>query len=310
MTLPPPGMVDSWRPLHAVLLHRPVEALADADAAAWGYPAGRDLARCQAEFEAFAALLRAQDVAVAIDTTPVGVDAVYACDPLVPSPWGAIVGRMRKPQRQAENAAAAAHLARLGVAPLGAITAGHVEGGDVVWLDRTLALIGVGHRSDHAGADALEALLAPRGARLRRVELPYLHGPQECLHLRSLLNVVAGDLAVVLRRWLPVALLDELQARGLTLLDACEDELASQGNNLLALAPRRVALVAGNPRTEAVLRAAGVEVLAFEGGELCVKGTGGPTCLCFDWARAVDDAALDVDAVEASAGAGRATERR
>jgi arginine deiminase len=46
-----------------------------------------------------------------------------------------------------------------------------------------------------------------------------------------------------------------------------------------------VLLTAGNPRTAARLRGAGVEVLEFAGAELCVKGTGGPTCLCFDLAR-------------------------
>ncbi|MCB9738540.1 MAG: hypothetical protein H6747_04670 [Deltaproteobacteria bacterium] len=49
-----------------------------------------------------------------------------------------------------------------------------------------------------------------------------------------------------------------------------------------AVGPRRVLLTAGNPRTAARRREAGVAVLEFEGQELCVKGTGGPTCLCFD----------------------------
>jgi N-dimethylarginine dimethylaminohydrolase len=279
------GIENTWAPPRRVLLHRPVEALPDADAAAWGYPEGRDLARCQTEFAGFVALLQAEGVEVAIDETPVGPDAVYACDPLLPSPFGPIVGRMRKALRQPENAAAAAHLARLGITPWATLPDGHVEGGDVIWLDRANVLVAVGHRSDRRGAEAFATLLAPHGVRVRPVEMPWMDGPEVCLHLRSLINVVAPDLAVVERRWLPTVLLEELQARGLRLVDAVEDEYGTQGNNLQAVAPGRVLLTAGNPRTAARLRGAGVEVLEFDGAELCVKGTGGPTCLCFDLAR-------------------------
>jgi dimethylargininase len=277
---------SSWAPLHSVLLHRPVEPLSDADAEAWGYPAGRDAARCDTEFAGFAALLAAEGVDVHPDERPTGVDAVYACDPLIPTPFGPIVGRMRKPLRQPENRAAAAHLARLGVTPFGRLDRGHVEGGDVVWLDATSAIIGIGTRSDHAGADALEALIAPRGATLRRIELPWRDGPDVCLHMRSLLNIVDANLAVVLRPWMPTAALQWLEQRGLRLLDAVAEEYDTQGNNLLVLRPGVVAMVAGNPRSVAMLNAAGVEVHTFAGDELCIKGTGGPTCLCFDLWRA------------------------
>jgi dimethylargininase len=277
---------NSYAPLHAVLLHRPVEALSDADAEAWGYPAGRDAARCDAEFAAFAALLAAEGVDVHIDEAPVGVDACYRCDPLIPTPFGPIVGRMRKLLRQPENAAAQRHLASLGITPIGAIADGHVEGGDVVWLDADNVLIAVGTRSDHRGADALEAIVGPRGVRVRRVELPWRDGPDVCLHLRSLLNVLSAELAVVLRPWLPTVVLEELAARGIRLLDAVAEEYDSQGNNLLVLRPGVVCMVAGNPKTKAMLEREGLTVRTFAGDELCIKGTGGPTCLCFDLWRA------------------------
>lgn len=280
------GIGRTIDPLHRVLLHRPTEALTNADAAAWGYPRGRDLERIDEEFRAFCDLLRRHGVELHIDEATVGVDAVYACDPLLPTPWGPVVTTMGKGLRGAEPAAAAAHLRRLGVAPLATLGAGHVEGGDVLWLAPELVLVGVGDRSDPAGVDAFEALLAPRGVRVRRVELPWRDGPSVCLHLRSLINVLDVDLAIIDRPWLPTTLVGELQARGLTLLDADPAEIATQGNNILVLRPRVVAMTAGNPRTETTLRAAGVEVHAFDGQVLCVEGTGGPTCLCFDLWRA------------------------
>ncbi len=281
------GIRNTIDPLRRVLLHRPTEPLTAAEAAAWGYPRARDLVQIDAEFRAFCALLQGQGVALHIDEATVGVDAVYACDPLLPTPWGPVVTRMGKGLRGHEPAAAAAHLRRLGITPFATLAAGHVEGGDVLWLGRDLVLVGVGDRSDPTGVDAFEALLAPRGVRVRRVELPWRDGPGVCLHLRSLINVLDVDLAIVDRPWLPTTLIHELEARGLRLLDAEPGEWTTQGNNVLVLRPRVVALTAGNPRTEATLRAAGVEVHAFAGQVLCVEGTGGPTCLCFDlWRQA------------------------
>jgi N-dimethylarginine dimethylaminohydrolase len=38
-------------------------------------------------------------------------------------------------------------------------------------------------------------------------------------------------------------------------------------------------MLSGNPRTRALLEAAGVEVHEYEGREISWKGAGGPTCL-------------------------------
>jgi len=51
------------------------------------------------------------------------------------------------------------------------------------------------------------------------------------------------------------------------------------GTNVLALAPRRCLMLAGNPRTRAALERAGADVVEYEGTEISVKGAGGPTCL-------------------------------
>ena len=288
-TSPHLGICTTIAPLRRVLLHHPSEALTAEDAAAWGYPRARDLGQIDAEFRGFCALLQREGVEIHVDEASVGVDAVYACDPLLPTPWGPVVTRMGKGLRGAEPAAAAAHLQRLGIAPLATLATGHVEGGDVLWLARDLVLVGVGDRSDPTGVDAFEALLAPRGVRVRRVELPWRDGPDVCLHLRSLINVLDRDLAIVDRPWLPTTLLRELEARGIRLIDADPGEIATQGNNILVLRPRVVALTAGNPRTEATLHDAGVTVHRFAGQALCVEGTGGPTCLCFDlWREGPD----------------------
>ena len=51
------------------------------------------------------------------------------------------------------------------------------------------------------------------------------------------------------------------------------------GCNVLAVAPRRCVVIAGNPRTRRRLEQAGAEVHEYQGREISVKGAGGPTCL-------------------------------
>ena len=58
-----------------------------------------------------------------------------------------------------------------------------------------------------------------------------------------------------------------------------EEEYDSQGCNVLAVAPRVAVALDGNPETRRRMEAAGVEVHAFRGREISLKGCGGPTCL-------------------------------
>jgi N-dimethylarginine dimethylaminohydrolase len=67
--------------------------------------------------------------------------------------------------------------------------------------------------------------------------------------------------------------------RGTTLVEVPDEEFDTMGTNVLALAPRRCLMLAGNPRTRTALERAGAEVTEYEGREISVKGAGGPTCL-------------------------------
>ena len=87
------------------------------------------------------------------------------------------------------------------------------------------------------------------------------------------------DLALVYSPLLPVPFRETLQARGIDLVEVPEAEFETMGCNVLAVAPRRCVMLAGNPQTRARLEQAGAEVHEFDGQEICTKGAGGPTCL-------------------------------
>ena len=111
------------------------------------------------------------------------------------------------------------------------------------------------------------------------VELPYWKGPEEVLHLMSFMSLLDDNLAVVYQRLLPVPLFELLTARGVQLVDVPDEEYDSMGCNVLALAPRRVVMISGNPVTRSRLEAMGCVVTEFAGKEICIPGNGGPTCL-------------------------------
>ena len=111
------------------------------------------------------------------------------------------------------------------------------------------------------------------------VELPYWKGPGEVLHLMSCISLVDDNLAVVYRRLMPVSLFELLDERGMQFVDVPDEEYESIGCNVLAVSPRNVIVVSGNPVTKSRLEAAGCRVSEFEGNEICLPGAGGPTCL-------------------------------
>ena len=94
-----------------------------------------------------------------------------------------------------------------------------------------------------------------------------------------MISPVDRDLAVVYSPLLPVPFREALLDRGTTLVDVPDDEFERMGANVLAIAPRRCVMVAGNPITRARLERAGADVREYEGDDISRKGGGGPTCL-------------------------------
>jgi len=107
----------------------------------------------------------------------------------------------------------------------------------------------------------------------------------------SLVSPVDRDLAVVYSPLMPVPFRELLLNRGISLVEVPDEEFASMGANVLAIGPRRVVMLKGNPITRGRLEAARVEVIEYEGEHISIKGGGGPTCLTRPLRRAIDRAA-------------------
>jgi N-dimethylarginine dimethylaminohydrolase len=209
-----------------------------------------------------------------------GLDSIYAHDPLVVTNRGVILCNMGKPQRTGEPAAASAFLVQHGLPILGEIRSpGTLEGGDVCWLDARTVAVGEGYRTNAEGIRQLRVLLSDLVDAVIPVPLPHWTGPDDCLHLLSFISPVDHDKAVVYSRMMPVPFRQLLLARGMALIEVPDAEYDSMACNVLAVAPGKCIILAGNPITQARLEAAGVQVWTYAGADLCIKGGGGPTCL-------------------------------
>jgi N-dimethylarginine dimethylaminohydrolase len=117
------------------------------------------------------------------------------------------------------------------------------------------------------------------GGDVRAYDLPYWKGPDELVHLLSVISPVADDLAVVYLPLLPVGLWELLLDLDIRLIEVPDAEFPTLGCNVLAVRPGVVILAEGNPVTAAALAAAGCEVHTYPAKEIGVNGSGGPTCM-------------------------------
>jgi N-dimethylarginine dimethylaminohydrolase len=249
---------------------------------ALNFTAAPDFARAVDQYEDFLELLRNSDCEIAMlpKVDGIGLDSIYARDASVVCDRGVILGNMSKPQREREPAAQEAALRALGCPILGSIQPpGRLEGGDVVWLDEHIVAVGRGYRTNEAGIAQLRALLGGSIDELLIVPLPHWRGAGDVFHLMSIVSPVDRDLAVVYSPLMPVPFRERLLEQGMTLVEVPDNEFESMGANVLAIAPRRCVMMAGNPVTRTRLEAAGTQVLEYEGSEISLKGGGGPTCL-------------------------------
>jgi len=207
-------------------------------------------------------------------------DSLYTHDPVLMTDRGAVIFQTGKIARRGERDAFADAFATWGVPILGAVDGpGTAEAGDMVWLDHDTLLVGCGFRTNAAGIEQLSALLQPLGVIVIPVELPYWNGPDDVLHLMSFISLLDHDLAIIYRRIVPVSLFGLLTSRGVQMVQVPEEEYETLGCNVLAVSPRSVVMVSGNPVTRSRLEEAGCKVSEFDGTEICVPGAGGPTCL-------------------------------
>ncbi len=247
-----------------------------------GYLHALDFSRAQQQHAELCRLLTnagAHVICLPSDAS-LSLDAVYAHDSSFPSDYGLILMNPGKENRVSEASQHHKLYSELGIPILGSVRApGTAEAGDMVWLDERTLLIGRGYRTNADGIAQVRALLALTGVEVIPAPLPYGSGPSACLHLMSLMSMLDEQTVLVDLPWLAVEMVELLKSHALRLIEIDYSDRATLACNVLSLGNRRLIAIEENARTNCRLREAGFEVSTFPGSEICINGSGGPTCL-------------------------------
>jgi N-dimethylarginine dimethylaminohydrolase len=283
------GVTSMAAPLRRVLVRRPA-LTGDFAGAGWRAP---DPGPLLGQHERFTGLLTELGCSVTVAQDLIGpgaaglVDATYVRDAGLMTARGAVLFQMAKPGRRAEPALLGDALKAAGVPVRARLTGpARADGGDFIWLDDRTLLAGHSYRTNAAATSQLAGLLAMDGVTVDHVDMPHDRGPDHVLHLMSVISPVDSDLAVVYPPLTPVSLMQALARRAITVIPVEAEEYETMAGNVLAIRPRVVVMLDGNPRTRAALEQHGCEVHSYDGSEISLKGDGGPTCLTFPLHRA------------------------
>jgi N-dimethylarginine dimethylaminohydrolase len=281
---PTPSVLSEVGLVTDFVVKHPRDAFSAAAVKEWralGFTGEPDVARAIEEYDQFVEIITAAGahprfLPAAKNT---GLDSIYARDASAVCAAGVVLCSMGKAQRAWEPGAQGAALRGWNVPIAGEIRRpGRLEGGDVVWLDHETVVIGRGYRTNDEGIRQFAALVGP-SVEVVVAQLPHWRGPADVFHLMSVLSPVDRDLAVVYSPLMPVTLRERLLERSMTLVEVPDEEFASMGANVLAIAPRECVMVSGSPRTRALLEREHALVQVYTGREISLKGGGGPTCL-------------------------------
>jgi N-dimethylarginine dimethylaminohydrolase len=241
-----------------------------------------DSSQAQSQHEALCRELEKVGAEV-IELSPandLSLDAVYAHDASLATDFGLILMRPGKQNRTVEGLHQGSFSAQMGIPTFAEITSpGSAEAGDILWLDSKTLLIGQGYRTNAEGIRQMRVLLAPKNVEVLSAPLPHGPGPAACLHLMSLISLLDEHTALVDLPWLAVETVELLKSREFEFIEIDYSERDTLACNVLSLGGRRLLAIDENRKTNDKLRAAGFDVRTFPGSEICINGSGGPTCL-------------------------------
>ena len=280
------GCQDMVKQVRRVLLKHPRDAFIDQTTIArqsseLNYSNAPDFEIACKDYDLFLDLIRSFGPEIHfLPASNTSLDSIYTHDPCIITNGGAILCNMGKPQRSNEPGDIEKYFTSIGVPILGRIEGtGTLEGGDIIWIDERTVAVGEGYRSNMEGIAQFKHLLGGLVDTVIPVALPHWTGPADCLHLMSNVSPIDHDLYLVYSRLLSISFRKYLLDRNIQLIEVPDEEYASMGCNVLAMANRKVIMIEGNPITQNRLENEGVEVHTYNGAEISLKGAGGPTCL-------------------------------
>jgi arginine deiminase len=199
---------------------------------------------------------------------------VFARDSSTSTPEGTVVLQPSQPWRRGEYAPVVKFCAENDVPVAGMITAGSIEGGDVMIVEPGSVLIGESDaRTSPAGALQMARIFQDQGWEAR--VQPF---PSRYVHMDVIAATLGEKLMAVCTEVAPAGLLRWLTQKGVDVIDIPEIEAFGLGVNAMPLGPGRVLSAAGATTVNAGMRSRGITVLDPD-LSMFTAGGGGPHCL-------------------------------
>jgi N-dimethylarginine dimethylaminohydrolase len=209
-----------------------------------------------------------------LDPDPVLPYQVFARDSSVMTENGAVITRLRQDWRQGEDVPVARFYEERGIPVRARVTAGALEGGDVMIIEPGVAVVGVGEaRTQRAGAEQLAAWLRDDGWEVKVEPIP-----ERYVHIDVLVGVLAERLAAVCCEVLAGDFVSWLRDRGFELIEVAADDAFLLGANAISLGRDRVLSGAAAESLNAAMRAMGLAVYDPD-LSMFTLGGGGAHCL-------------------------------
>lgn len=274
------GIDTEWQPLRSVLVHRPGKEMdiPEGQANAFQFAENLDVGKARAEHDYMVECYQQHGVKVHYldtgeDITP---NQLYCADLFAMTPQGAVLARPASTVRAGEEVRVSRTLSKLNIPVIKMLTGNAVfEGADLMWVDQKTTVIGRGLRTNAKAIFQIETLLNEMGIDVYAFDMPY-----GCMHFMGMMRIVDKDLAYIWPRRTPHALVDLLTEKGFQVLPLPDVDEAT-GNmafNFIVLAPRKIMLAAGNPKTLAAYEGQGLECISVPVDELR-KANGAMGCM-------------------------------
>jgi len=201
---------------------------------------------------------------------------MFARDLFLMTPSGAIVSRMFSPVRRDETRFAEDTLKAHSI-PIKKVIggAGTFEGADALWVNEKLVVVGVGGRTNIAGFLQVKEALKEDG-----IECIGLSAPRNVLHLLGSIQFV--DKALVLIRGELVdpeviQLLRDKKIKTITIHES-DEVIEKHAMNIVVIAPRKIVMPAGCPKTRKIYKDSGIEIIAEVNVTQYCNAGGGLAC--------------------------------
>ena len=199
---------------------------------------------------------------------------VFARDSSAMGPNGTFITQLSQWWRRGEYAPAIRFHQETGIPIRGMVTAGSLEGGDVMIVEPGSVLIGSGEtRTQETAARQLAAWFEEDGWEAR--VQPF---PERYVHIDVLVAVLGEKLAAVCAEILPASAVRWLRDKGFDLIEVSAEQAFTLGVNGISLGGDRVISATGATDLNAALQARGIEVIELD-LSMFTLGGGGAHCL-------------------------------